>query len=74
MELVRSEKNTLVDLLDRILDKGVVLKADLVICLAEIPLIGVNLSAVIAGMDTMLKYGLMKDFDMEIRSWARNCP
>ncbi|MCK4263572.1 MAG: gas vesicle protein, partial [Candidatus Aminicenantes bacterium] len=34
---------TLVDLLDRIFDKGVVLYADVIISVAGIPLIGVNL-------------------------------
>ncbi|MCL5038144.1 MAG: gas vesicle protein [Chloroflexi bacterium] len=59
------------DLLDRILDKGIVVQADLVICVSDIPLIGINLRAVIAGMDTMLKYGMMEEMDKEIRSIRR---
>jgi hypothetical protein len=60
---------TLVDLLDRALDKGVVISADLVVSLAGIPLVGVNLRAAVAGMETMLRYGLMRDWDERIRDW-----
>ena len=35
MEPVREGKKTLVDVLDRILDKGVVIQADLIITLGE---------------------------------------
>ncbi len=58
---------TLVDLLDRALDKGVVISADLVVSLAGVPLVGVNLRAAVAGMETMLRYGLMRDWDERIR-------
>lgn len=67
MEPVRDKEATLVDLLDRILDKGVFIQADLIITLGEVPLIGVNLRAAIAGMETMLKYGLMTDWDEAVR-------
>lgn len=50
---------TLVDLLDRVLDRGVVLQADVIISLAGVPLIGLNLRTVLAGIETMLEYGLL---------------
>ena len=62
---------TLVDLLDRILDKGLFLRADLVVSLAGIPLIGVTLSLAVAGTETMLKYGVMTDWDRDIRALSR---
>ena len=62
---------TLVDLLDRVLDKGLFLRADLVVCLAGIPLIGVTLSVAVAGTETMLKYGIMADWDEQIRALSR---
>jgi hypothetical protein len=62
---------TLVDLLDRVLDKGLFLRADLVISLAGIPLIGATLSVAVAGTETMLKYGVLTDWDKEIRSTPR---
>lgn len=65
------DRATLVDLLDRALDRGLFLRADLVVCMAGIPLIGVSLSVALAGTETMLKYGVMTDWDQEIRALAR---
>ena len=62
---------TLVDLLDRLLEKGLVIRADLIISLAGIPLIGVSLHAAIAGMETMLEYGMMTDWDANTRAFER---
>lgn len=69
MEPTRNPHATLVDLLDRILDKGLVIHADLIISLAGVPLIGVNLRAALAGMETMLNYGLMQEWDERTRAW-----
>jgi len=71
MQPVRERHATLVDLLDRVLDKGLVINADIIISVAGIPLIGVNLRAALAGMETMLRYGMLKDWDERIRSYAR---
>jgi hypothetical protein len=59
---------TLVDLLDRVLDRGLFLRADLVISLAGIPLIGATLSVAVAGTETLLKYGILADWDEAIRA------
>ncbi|MBS3819570.1 gas vesicle protein [bacterium] len=75
MEPVRNTNATLVDLLDRILDKGVVINADVMISVAGIPLIGVSLRAALAGMETMRQYGLMEDWDEQTRNrekWRRD--
>jgi len=69
VEPLRNTNATLVDLLDRILDKGLVIYADVIISVAGIPLIGVNLRAALAGMETMLKYGVMVDWDEKSRAW-----
>jgi len=65
-----TRNNALVDLIDRIMVKGVVVYADLIISVAEIPLVGVNLRAAIAGIKTMLDYGMMGAWDEEIRKHA----
>lgn len=70
MEPSRDINATLVDLLDRVLEKGLLINADIIISVANIPLIGVNLKAAIAGMETMLKYGMMQDWDMAQRAIA----
>lgn len=67
----REKKATLVDLLDRVLEKGLVIQADIIISVAGIPLIGVNLRAALASMETMLKYGLMREWDARTRQWER---
>lgn len=70
MEPTRDTHTTLVDLLDRILDKGLILDADLIIHVAGVPLIGVKLKAAIAGIETMLKYGIWEDWDAAQRAVA----
>ncbi|MFD6133948.1 gas vesicle protein [Isoptericola sp. NPDC060257] len=62
---------TLPDLLDSLLNKGVYLDLDLIITVADIPLIGVNLRAAIAGIETMLEHGMMRNWDEQTRAWVR---
>jgi hypothetical protein len=57
-------------LLERLLDKGVILNLDLVIGVAGIPLIGINLRAAIASIETMIDYGIMQAWDEQLRSYA----
>ena len=57
------------DFLDALLDKGLVLNADLIISVAGVPLLGVDLRAAIAGMETMLEYGMMEAWDKSTREW-----
>lgn len=71
MEPTREVNATLVDLLDRVLEKGLIINADIIISVAGVPLVGVNLKAALAGMETMLKYGMMKDWDQAQRAIAR---
>lgn len=68
MEATRDTHYTLVDLLDRVLDKGVVLYADIIVSVAGIPLIGINVRAALAGMETMLSYGVMQEWEAKVRS------
>jgi len=65
-----TRNSALVDLIDKILVKGVILQADLVISVSGVPLIGVNLKAAIAGITTMLDYGMMEAWDEKIRRYA----
>ena len=70
MQPSRDTHATLVDLLDRGLDKGLILNADLMIHVAGIPLLGVKLNAALAGMETMLNYGIWQDWDEAQRATA----
>jgi hypothetical protein len=44
------------DLLDRIIDKGVVIDANVTVALVGIEILVVRLRVVVAGMDTFLRY------------------
>ncbi len=70
MQPIRVQAATINDLLERLLDKGVVLSLDLIIGVAGIPLIGVNLRAAIASLETMLEYGFMEALDKDLRANA----
>ncbi|GAA2388124.1 hypothetical protein GCM10010420_09130 [Streptomyces glaucosporus] len=61
---------TLDDLVEVLLNKGAVLHLDLIVAVADIPLIGVSLRAAIAGMETMLEYGMLRQWDADTRAWA----
>ncbi len=52
----------IVELIDRILEKGAILNADLIITVAEIPLLAANLRLALASVETMIKYGVMNDW------------
>lgn len=62
-------ESCLVEVLDRLLNKGAVLNADLIISVAGIPMIGLNLRAVLASIETMLDYGMMEAWDKSTREW-----
>lgn len=66
-----SDDDAVVDLVDVLLRDGAVLDADVVVSVADIPLIGIKLRAAIAGMTTMTEYGLFEDWDERIREEQR---
>ncbi len=60
-------ENNFVELLDRLLNKGLILNADVIISVAGVPLIGISLKAAIASIETMLEYGMMEAWDEKVR-------
>lgn len=66
---MRPEKddNAVVDLLDVLLDDGAVIEADVLITVADVPLVGIKLRAAIAGLTTMREYGMFRDWDEAVR-------
>lgn len=58
---MENDKIGIVELIDRTLNKGVILNADLVITVADVPLLAANLRLALASVETMLKYGMMED-------------
>lgn len=53
------DEHAIVDLVDVLLREGALLQADVVVTVADIPLIGLNLRAALAGMATMTEYGIL---------------
>jgi hypothetical protein len=70
MKPIRERGGALNDLLERLLNKGVVIDLDLVIGVAGIPLIGVSLRAAVAAIETMIEYGFMQAWDEDTRRYA----
>jgi gas vesicle structural protein len=52
------ESGGLVDVIDRILDKGLVLNADISVSVGGTELLGIKITATIASFETAAKYGL----------------
>lgn len=64
--MTHNNDNGIVELLDRALNKGVILNADLIITVADVPLLAANLKLALASVETMLKYGMMQDLLMPV--------
>ncbi|MBI6546163.1 MAG: gas vesicle protein [Cyanobacteria bacterium NC_groundwater_1444_Ag_S-0.65um_54_12] len=54
-------KCTLVDALDRVLDRGLFLDADLVVYVSGIPLIAARIRAVVSAVETMIAHGFTEE-------------
>ncbi len=52
-ELVRAKEVTLLEVLDRILDKGVVIRGDITISVADVDLIYLGLELVLTSVDRL---------------------
>ncbi|ESS05990.1 MAG: gas vesicle protein [uncultured archaeon A07HB70] len=56
MRPTRADDHAIVELLDVLLERGVVVQADIVVTVADVPLIGISLRAAIAGIAKMTEY------------------
>ena len=54
----RDETTSLVDAIDRVLDKGLVINADICVSVSGVELLGVKIRAALASFETAAKYGL----------------
>ena len=54
----KDDKSSLVDVIDRLLDKGLVINADITVSVAGVELLGVKVRAALASFATAAKYGL----------------
>ncbi|WP_336360700.1 gas vesicle protein GvpM [Haladaptatus sp. ZSTT2] len=67
MKPSKGEEDAFVDFVDVILREGAVVQADVVLSVADVPLVGIKLSAALAGMKAMTDYGMFEDWDERIR-------
>jgi ribosomal protein L37AE/L43A len=54
----KERAGTLVDVIDRILDKGLVINADITISVVGVELLGIKIRAALASFETAARYGL----------------
>lgn len=67
MKPTRDRPHAVVDLVDTLLRDGAVVDADIVVSAGGVPLVGIRLQAAIAGMATMTDYGLLVEWDRDLR-------
>lgn len=71
MEPQRDRQGTLLQVVETLLDKGLVLNADIMVSVAGVELLGIRIRAALASFETAAKYGL--DFpagtDRETAAW-----
>lgn len=67
MQPTKDDTHAIVEFLDVLLRDGAVIQADVVVTVADIPMIGISLRAAIAGMTTMTQYGIFNDWDATYR-------
>ena len=58
IEATKDASATLVDVVDRVLDKGLVINADIAVSVAGVELLGIKIRAALASFETAAKYGL----------------
>ena len=55
---ISSRQLTIVDLVDRILDKGVVITGDITVSIVGVDLLSLKINLVIASLETAKRYGI----------------
>ncbi len=74
MEPRREREGTLVHVVETLLDKGLVLNADIMVSVAGIELLGIRIRAALASFDTAARYGLEfpSGTNTETLAWQQN--
>jgi len=71
LEPSRENGAGLADVIDRVLDKGLVINADIAVSVAGVELLGVKIRAALASFETAAKYGLEfpSGTDLALPAW-----
>ena len=78
----KNDRSSLADVIDRLLDKGLVINADIVVSVAGVELLGIKVRAALASFATAAKYGLefpsgtnyQTDAWKEVQAGVETCP
>ena len=72
MEPSKDGTGTLVDVIDAILDKGLVINADITISVVGVELLGIKIRAALASFETAARYGLEfpSGTNLEVPAWT----
>lgn len=72
VEPTREEGKSLADVIDRVLDKGLVINADIMVSVAGVELLGVKIRAALASFETAARYGLEfpSGTNLETAAWG----
>ncbi len=65
-----TQQLTIVDLVDRILDKGVVLTGDITVSIVGVDLLSLKINLVIASLETAKRYGIKLPWE----KWKQELP
>lgn len=66
----RDTTGTLADVIDRILDKGLVINADITVSVVGVELLGIKIRAALASFETAARYGLDFPAGTKLPEWA----
>lgn len=71
LQATREGSSTLVDVIDRVLDKGLVINADICVSVAGVELLGIKVRAALASFETAARYGLEfpSSTNLETAAW-----
>lgn len=69
-QVERDITGTLADVLDRILDKGLVINADITVSVVGVELLGIKIRAALASFETAAAYGLEFPSGTQLPQWA----
>jgi hypothetical protein len=62
---------SLIDLLDRILDKGVVINGDITVTIGKVELLSLKINLVIASLETAKRYGIRLPWEGDAKAPKR---
>lgn len=62
--------DAVVDVVDVLLEDGAVLAADVMVSVAEVPLVGIRLRLLLAGMTELVERGVFEEWDRHHRELA----